>query len=260
MARIIDHFVEEPRPCSYLDDRSATLEHRIMLDVSLIETEALLSRGWRRFGPDYFRPVCASCQECVPTRVPTATFQPTKSQRRAMRKCAPLIRRVSIPTFDEERLALYRAWHAFREEKRGWEMATLDERAYRLQFTLPHPAAREITYHDPETGRLVGVALSDETPSAWSAIYFFYDPAWAERSIGTANVVTQIEIARRRNIPHVYLGYYVRACASLTYKGRFNPRERLRAFVGFDEAPLWEEAPLEETPLEATEPTAGDGT
>lgn len=240
MSRILEHFVEEPRPCSYLDDRDARLEHKIMLDVGLVETEALLVRGWRRFGPDYFRPACDDCNACVPTRVPTEGFRPSKSQRRAAAKCASLVRRISLPRFDDERLALYRAWHAFRESQRGWEHSQLDEQSYRIQFALPHPAAREITYRDPVTEALVGVGLADETPSAWSAIYFFYDPAWAARSIGTANVVTQIEIARARGIPHVYLGYHVRDCTSLAYKARFNPRERLRAFVGPDEPPPWE--------------------
>ena len=39
------------------------------------------------------------------------------------------------------------------------------------------------------------MGLSDETPRAWSAIYFFYDPAYAHLSLGTANVVVQIELA-----------------------------------------------------------------
>ena len=56
MARTLRHLVEAPRGCSYLDGQVASLEHRIMLDVSPAELEALLDRGWRRFGVDYFRP------------------------------------------------------------------------------------------------------------------------------------------------------------------------------------------------------------
>ena len=102
---------------------------------------------------------------------------------------------------------------------------------------FPHPAAREITYVEPESGRLVGVGLCDETPRAWSAIYFFYDPAWATKSIGTANVVTQIEIARRRGIPYVYLGYQVEGCQSLAYKASFRPQEHLIGLPEPDETP-----------------------
>ncbi len=239
MARVLDVLQEEPRVCSYLPDRVASLVHHIQVDVTPLELEAMLERGWRRFGPDYFRPACDPCQECIPTRIPTATFTPSKSQRRARNACADLEVRVGTPTCDDERLALYHAWHAQRERTRGWEEAALSERSYRIQFAFPHPAAREIAYVEPATGRLVGIGLCDETPRAWSAIYFFYDPAWAARSIGTANVITQIEIAQRRGIPYVYLGYQVAGCASLAYKASFRPQERLVGLPAADEEPTW---------------------
>lgn len=243
MARVLDVLQEEPRPCSYLFDRNASLIHHIQVDVSPLELEALLERGWRRFGPDYFRPACSPCFECVPTRIPTADFIPSKSQRRAASACAELEVRVGAPICDSERLDLYHRWHAQRERTRGWDEAMLSERSYRIQFAFPHPAAREVTYHEPGTGRLVGVGLCDETPRAWSAIYFFYDPAWGKRSLGTANVVTQIEIARRRGIPYVYLGYQVEGCKSLAYKASFRPQEHLVGLPGPDETPVWRRAP-----------------
>ena len=215
------------------------LEHRILLDVSVEETEALMVRGWRRFGPDYFRPQCGRCSDCIPTRIPTATFQPSKSQRRARLKCGELELRIGVPSVDAERLALYHAWHASREGVRGWGEADLDERAYSIQFAMSHPAAREVAYYEPGTEKLVGVALCDQTPNAWSAIYFFYHPDWSRASIGTANVVFQVEIARRFSIDHVYLGYRVDDCPSLAYKAAFRPQERLVGWPDFGETPRW---------------------
>ncbi|MBL9026477.1 MAG: arginyltransferase [Myxococcales bacterium] len=238
MARVLDILQEEPRACSYLPDREASLFHRILVEVSPLELEAMLERGWRRFGPDYFRPVCESCSACVPTRIPTGTFTPSKSQRRARNACSELTARVGAPVFDQERLALYHRWHAFREAARGWDEASLSERTYRIQFAFPHPAARELTYYD-EAGRLVGVGLCDETPRAWSAIYFFYDPDWAKRSIGTANVLFQLELAARRGIPYVYLGYQVEGCRSLAYKASFLPQEQLVGYPDENEEPVW---------------------
>lgn len=238
MARQLRHLVESPRECSYLPGIPAQLEHRILVDVEPAELEALLDRGWRRFGPDYFRPACRGCSACTPTRVPTATFAPSKSQRRAARKCAELEVRVGVPEVDAERLTLYAAWHASREEVRGWHESHLDEETYRLQFTWPHPSSREVTFREPG-GALVGVGLCDETPNAWSAVYFYYSPAWAPRSIGVANVVFQIEHARRAGKAHLHLGYHVEGCLSLAYKGGFRPQERLIGWPGFDEEPLW---------------------
>lgn len=238
MARQLRHLVEAPRECSYLPGVDAQLEHRILVDVAAEELQALLDRGWRRFGPDYFRPACKACRGCTPTRVPTATFAPSKSQRRAARRCADLQMAVGPPVVDQERLALYAAWHATREEARGWKASELDEATYRLQFAWPHPAAREITYRDA-AGQLVGVGICDETPSSWSAVYFFYAPSWAPRSIGVANVVFQIELARRLGKEHLHLGYRVEGCPSLAYKATFRPQERLVGWPRFDEAPTW---------------------
>ncbi|MEO1234138.1 MAG: hypothetical protein AAFZ18_35110, partial [Myxococcota bacterium] len=58
VARQLRHWVAEPSPCAYLPDRLATLEYRLLLDVTGPELDAILERGWRRFGPAYFRPAC----------------------------------------------------------------------------------------------------------------------------------------------------------------------------------------------------------
>jgi arginine-tRNA-protein transferase len=248
MALLLAHEVEEPRPCSYLPEREASLENLVMQDVTAEEYEHLLVRGWRRFGPVYFRPACAACNECVSLRIPVETFCPNRSQRRARAACAHLRVEVGTPRVDARRLALYRAWHAEREASREWNPSPITARDYSLQFSFPHPSAREVTWYDDgaEGGpRLVGVGLCDETPRAWSAVYFFYDPAYAHLSLGTANVVRQVELAKERGIPHVYLGYRVQACASLRYKGAFRPHELLTERPAVNEEPRWEPAPSE---------------
>jgi leucyl-tRNA---protein transferase len=240
--RMIEHLVEAPRACSYLGDRRASLEHRVMLEVGADALEEYLVRGWRRFGPDYFRPRCGPCSECVPMRLPVATFAPSKSQRRARAQCAGLTVVVGRPIVDEARIALYHRWHASREHARGWTAAPIDGREYFLQFAMPHEAVREIAYYDGVAGDprcLVGLGICDVTKNAWSAVYFFYDPKWADKSIGVANVMRQIDVARELGQSHVYLGYYVAGCPSMSYKNRFRPRERLIGWPELDEAPVW---------------------
>ncbi|HZI12670.1 MAG TPA: arginyltransferase [Myxococcus sp.] len=249
MALLLAHEVEEPRPCSYLPDKQATLENLLMQEVSPEEYEHLLVRGWRRFGPVYFRPACAACNECVSLRVPVEDFRPNRSQRRARAACAHLRVEVGVPRVDEARLALYRRWHSERETSREWGPSPLTKREYSLQFSFPHPSAREVAWYDDtaEGGpKLVGLGICDETPNAWSAVYFFYDPDYAHLSPGTANVVFQVELARARGIPHVYLGYRVLACASLRYKGGFRPHELLEGRPALSAPPRWVPAPSEE--------------
>jgi leucyl-tRNA---protein transferase len=230
---------EDTSPCSYLEGREATLEHQVALEVTPEELDLLFERGWRRFGPDYFRPRCAACSACVPTRLPVDLFLPNKSQRRAAKHSYRS--EFAVPTVDEARLSLYRKWHETREEARGWNPSGMSERAYASTFSFPHPSARELSFWDGDT--LIGVSIFDETPSALSAAYFYYDPDYQKQSLGTANVMALLAYAQKTGKKHVYLGFHVAACASLAYKGRFNPREILLGKPSFDAAPVWAACP-----------------
>lgn len=243
MARLLQQLVEPPHPCAYLPDRQAQLEVRVQVEVTPGELDALLARGWRRFGPVYFRPACVSCGECLTLRIPVQDFRPTKSQRRARKNASKLVRRVGVPIVDEERLALYARWHAHREHERGWSESDIDAERYAFDFAFPHPSVREVTFRDPADGdRLVGVGISDETPNALSAVYFFWDPEHAPSSLGVANVVMLLEDARAKGKPFVYLGYRVEGCASLAYKGRFRPHQLLEGRPAEGEEPQWKRA------------------
>ena len=241
MARLHLHLAAHEESCNYLEGLIATTEYRVMTRVSPEEQEALLERGWRRFGAQYFRPVCGGCAECVSLRIPVATFQATKSQRRAWRKCQQLRVTVRSPVADPERLALYRAWHAEREGARGWQASPMDLEEYGRVFCLPHEGAREFDYYDG--GRLVAVGFVDETPHALSSIYFFYHPDVAGLSIGVASVLFEIEWARSRHRPHVYLGYRIAGCASTAYKSQYAPHELLQGRPEFGDTPVWQAAP-----------------
>ena len=70
MARVLEAFVEPERACVYLAGARAKQDVRVMIDVTPEEYEDLLVRGYRRFGPVYFRPACEGCCECVSIRIP----------------------------------------------------------------------------------------------------------------------------------------------------------------------------------------------
>ncbi len=237
---LIERIVEKPRACAYLPAESASLEVRVMLDVTPDELDSLLERAWRRFGPIYFRPACRDCSECVSLRVPVQRFAPSRSQRRVGRACAKLRRVVGRPVVDSERLDLYARWHANRERARSWEPNPQSRDRYGMEFAFPHPCAREATFYDDERGgQLVGVGLHDETPRALSAAFFFHDPTYARMSLGTANVLGLLADAAESGRSYLYLGYRVAGCASLRYKEAFRPHELLSGRPGMDEMPQW---------------------
>jgi leucyl-tRNA---protein transferase len=223
--------------CSYLPHAQASLEYRLMVDVTPSELEQLLLRGWRRFGPAYFRPACTPCGECVSIRLDVHQFVPSPSQRRAERRCSRFTLRTQTPSVDSERIALHEAWHGTREQARGWDEAELKEDEYATQFAFPSSTGREVAWYDAD--RLVAVGLIDVTANALSAAYFFYHPSIARLSPGVANVLFCVAMARELGCSHVYLGYRVEGCQSLTYKGLFRPHEILEGRPGLDAVPVW---------------------
>jgi arginine-tRNA-protein transferase len=238
--RLLQHRIAGPEPCPYLPGLQSTTETLLMTGVSPDELEHLLERGWRRFGPVYFRPVCKGCSECISVRVPVQTFDPSPNLKRVMRRAAHVRMEVGAPQVDDLRLALYRRWHASREAERGWKPDRIGVESYAMQFCFPHPAAREFSYWEGDS--LVAIGIADETPRALSAVYCYHDPARRRLSLGTFNVLRAIEYARQRGIAHVYLGYCVDGCESLRYKSRFRPQEKLVGRVDDNRSPRWDPA------------------
>lgn len=239
MARLIRHFIEEPRQCSYLPTQRAALEYRLMVEVTPRELEEMLVRGWRRFGPAYFRPACKPCGECVSIRLDVNRFRPTTSQRRAYRRSKRFRIEVGRPRLDAQRLELHARWHGTREATRGWEPTNLSEDEYATQFAFPSSTGRETAWYDGD--RLVALGLLDLTPNCISAAYFFYEPDIARLSPGIGNVVHCVDLARELGAQHLYLGYRVEDCASLTYKGLFHPHELLEGRPSVHEPATWRE-------------------
>jgi len=237
MAQLLDSTLVMEDPCPYLHDRPACMEHRYLCGVSPEETEALLIRGWRRFGLLYFRPVCEACTECVSLRIPVADFSPGKTQRRVWRKGAAFEVTVGAPQVDDERLALFHRWHMMHTERRGWPMTDTSEESYRWSFVQSHPCAREMCYRID--GKLVAVGLVDLTPSALSSTYFYYAPEIDDFSPGTFSILCEIEYARSVGRAHVYLGYRVAGCPSVAYKDRFRPHEILVGRPEIHHQPVW---------------------
>jgi arginine-tRNA-protein transferase len=231
------HFVSEEYACDYLPGERAAIECRVMAELEPEDLEALLERGWRRFGPMVFRPACRACAECVPLRIGVATFHPSRSQRRARNRSAHLTVEMAPPRVDDERLDLYARWHRGREKERGWQHVPVDAEEYARNFGVGDGCAREVLYRD--AGTLVGVGICDETPTAYSAVYFFHHPDYARLSPGVNHVLTLIERARQDGKSYVYLGYRVMGCPSMRYKAAYLPHELLDARPGSEERALW---------------------
>lgn len=232
-----------PYRCSYLPSETAVLHYRLITALSAPAYDALLARGWRRFGCEFFRPVCPHCRQCRSLRVKVAEFTPSRSQRRTLRRNAGVTVVVQAPTVTAEHVRLFNAYHADMHRRRGWPFHTIDARAYWKGFIgAEWEFAREFLYY--ENGRLIGVGLADVTAVSLSSVYFFHDPAWRPRAPGVFSILQQLAYARQQGIRYHYLGYWVPGSQSMSYKANYRPHELLTRYPADTEEPEWVEPDL----------------
>jgi arginine-tRNA-protein transferase len=98
---------------------------------------------------------------------------------------------------------------------------------FRRFLTAPWSPTIFLELHKGE--RLLAVAVTDVCITGISAVYTFYDPNEQERGLGTFAIMQQIELAKRRGIPWVYLGFWIEGHPKMDYKRRFKPLQVRRA-------------------------------
>lgn len=231
-------YTTSPCRCAYLPKETAQMEYRLCLEVTPAQHEALLMRGWRRFGREWFRPRCPACRACRSLRIPLETFTPSRSQRRTLQRNAHIDVVVQAPTLTRAHLQLYNAYHADMHQRRGWPwQQTTPADYFHTYIEGEWEFAREFLYYDH--GQLVGVALADVTPTALSSIYCFHDPAWRPHAPGVFSVLQQLAYAQQHSLRYHYLGYWIADCPSMAYKAQYRPHELLVRYPPDEVEPLW---------------------
>lgn len=217
-------FATHPHVCSYLPDQQATT---LFIDpaarIDALVYGQLSEMGFRRSGPHLYRPHCAHCNACVPARVPVDIFQPNRQQRRiwARNQDLRVVDRTSID--GDEFYQLYARYIEGRH--RDGDMYPPSRQQFDSFLTREWEITRYFCFYDGS--RLVAVAVVDVMQNGLSAIYTFYDPDLSQRSLGVYAVLWQIEQAKTRKLPHLYLGYWIKECRKMSYKISYRPIELL---------------------------------
>lgn len=224
-------FVTSLAPCPYLPGRQ---ERKVFTELKGEQAdqlhEALGRIGFRRSQTVAYRPSCVDCQACVSVRVVASAFQPSQSQRRAMKANSDLVVTECRPWATEEQYALLQRYLAARHP--GGGMAAMDELDFADMVEHTPVTSYVVEYREPgegsQPGRLVGACLTDRQADGLSMVYSFYDPEHEARSgLGNFIILDHIRRAAADGLSYVYLGYWVEGSPSMQYKVRFRPLERL---------------------------------
>jgi len=218
-------YVLNETACPYIPGRR---ERKLITELRGADADRLYSRlsraGFRRSHSFAYRPSCSDCAACVPVRVVASAFTPRRTLARVARLNRDLTAEILPPRVTEEQ---FRLFSRYLDARHGdGEMAGMTTRDYRSMVEDSFLDTRLIEFRDPH-GRLVAACLADWLEDGPSAVYSYFDPALAQRSLGSYVVIWLIEEARRQGLPYAYLGYWIGASPKMAYKARFQPLEGL---------------------------------
>jgi leucyl-tRNA---protein transferase len=206
--------------CPYIHGRQSRFEYFFAHDLSADELEVLLSSGWRKFGYYFFRPQCAGCTACIPIRIKTGEFTPSKDQQRNLKRNADIELRVVPLKYRDEIYDIYCEHTRFRFDKEP------DSIEYFVQtfYSRSCPSMQSEFYLD---GECVAVGFVDLSEKGLSSVYFIYRESVEKRGIGIFGMLKEIEYAKNIGLDFYYSGYYIEENARMNYKGRFYPAETM---------------------------------
>jgi len=214
------------------------MNYRYIEEASKQFATAVVHRGWRRFGKYFFYPICNGCNECKSLRIVVAEFKYTKSKRRVVKRNHETEITVTRPSLTRDHIDIYNKYHTWKSLKDDWKHRRISQKEYYENFVDgAHNFGKEVQYR--VDGKLIGIDLIDIVDDGISSIYFYYDPDYMDLSLGTYSLLYQIELARKLNLPYIYLGYWVDGCKAFSYKTNFQPQETLDGFPELGKKALW---------------------
>lgn len=207
---------EDLTDCPYINGKFSRNEYFVAQNVSKLELESLLSKGWRKFGPYYFRPKCPSCRKCIPIRVNVTDFKLSKSQKRVLNKNKDVSVKINDLDYCPKIYDLYKM-----HSKKRFDSDIMTERDFFLTHYTPSTNTFQVEYY--LKSEMVGLGFLDFSSESLSSIYFIYNPDYKRRSLGIFSAIKEIELAKQWSLKHYYLGYFVEENHFMSYKAQFKP-------------------------------------
>ena len=230
-------YVTAPQPCPYLPGQSERkLFTALTGEGARALNDTLSKQGFRRSQNVLYRPACSECAACLSARIRVADFEPSRSQRKNLKRNANLHREATSPWATDEQFTLFRRYLDSRHADGG--MADMDIFEFAAMIEETPVRSRVVEYTEtpegPAKGRkgsgrqLAAVCLTDVLDDGLSLVYSFYDPERIKDGLGTYMILDHVALARQVGLPYVYLGYWVPGSPKMAYKANFAALEVYR--------------------------------
>lgn len=216
----VQTYLTSPYPCSYIGGRQA--RSQVVAPPQRVDRalySQLVAIGFRRSGDFAYRPLCDACSACIPIRLLVDHLQINRSMRRCLKINATVTARDCPLDMNDEHAALYERYQW--ERHRDNDADDLD--SYRQLLLKSRVDTRLVEFR--ENNKLLMVSIIDCVTDGLSAVYTFYEPYAAQRSLGVYNIVWQAREAQRLSLPYLYLGYWIAESQKMAYKSNFHPHQ-----------------------------------
>jgi arginyl-tRNA--protein-N-Asp/Glu arginylyltransferase len=215
-------YTTSPLACPYIEGE---VERRIVTELTGKSAEdlhnSLSKSGFRRSHYMAYAPACPDCSACIPVRIVSQNFKPTKSQKRVLKKFSNITVVICEAKATQEQFLMFEAYQQARHG--DGDMASMDYFDYRSMVEETPVKTSIVEFRDNE--RLVGAMLIDHLSDGLSAVYSFFLPESQYTGFGNYMVLWSISKSLEMDLPYIYLGYLVRECAKMSYKEKYSPLE-----------------------------------
>lgn len=181
--------------------------------------DRLWAEGWRHFGPEFFRYSISlggdELRVIQPLRMDLAAFQPSRSQRRVLRKNVDAVVQIRPVQLEPE------VCRMFQRHKQRFTSNVPENLAV---FLGAEPGrvidCFEFQVHCQDA--LIAVSFLDAGKESVSSVYALFEPEESHRSLGIFTMLAEINWARQRGYRYYYPGYATRESSHYDYKKQFS--------------------------------------
>lgn len=212
----------KPSSCNYLEKQySQSAFVHPSFSLSTASYSQLIAQGFRRSGNEVYMPYCASCAECISSRLAVDEFIPNKNQKRCLKKNNHTSINIKPAKFEQTHYDMYMRYQKHRHFEGEMAYSSPKEYIDFLSSRWCHTVFIEFLIDN----HLAAVAIVDVLENALSAVYTFFEAEYSHYSLGTYAILWQIEYAKKLNLEFVYMGFWINNCRKMSYKIKFQPMQ-----------------------------------